>query len=85
MLPPLATHFLKNSVWSRHEPLALPAAGLPITRGGNCFSRRIWHFFATSAVMALARVTMLTRTVAQMMLTRRLDLKGTARTSCSMF
>lgn len=29
MLPPLSTHFLKNSRSSCDEPLALPAAGLP--------------------------------------------------------
>jgi len=60
-------------------------AGLPISRGGNCFSRRIWHFFATSTVMALAPVTPVIRTVAQIRLIRRLDLKGTATALVSTF
>jgi hypothetical protein len=33
-------------------PFALPAAGLPIWRGGNALAVRAEHFLATSAVRA---------------------------------
>src|SRR6476660_4404713 len=55
MLPLLATHLLKYARWSRPDPLALPAAGFPGSRGGNCLAVRALHFLATSAVIAQAR------------------------------
>ena len=54
MLPPLATHLFMNSLWSCAVPLALPAAGLPICRGGNSFARRMLHFFVTSTLTGSA-------------------------------
>jgi hypothetical protein len=38
--------------WSCAVPTALPAAGLPIIRGGNALAVSAEHFFATSAVTA---------------------------------
>ena len=55
MLPLLATHLLKKARWSAPEPLALPAAGLPGSRGGNCLAMSALHFFATSTDIAEAR------------------------------
>jgi hypothetical protein len=54
-LPPFATHFLKYARWSLPDPLALPAAGFPGSRGGNCLAVRTLHFLASSAVIAEAR------------------------------
>jgi hypothetical protein len=54
MLPLLATHLLKYARWSRPDPLALPAAGFPGSRGGNCLAVSALHFLATSAVIAEA-------------------------------
>ena len=53
--PPFATHLLKNSYWDLPDPFALPAAGLPGKRGGNCLAVIALHFLATSAVTAQAR------------------------------
>src|SRR4051812_32670610 len=55
MLPLLATHLLKKVRWSAPEPLALPAAGLPGSRGGNSLAMSALHFFATSTDIAEAR------------------------------
>src|ERR1700755_2591047 len=52
ILPPLATHLLKYSLCCTPDPFALPAAGLPASRGGNAFARSALHFFAASRVMA---------------------------------
>jgi hypothetical protein len=52
MLPPFATHLLKKLLMDGAVPFALPAAGLPGTRGGYALLARISHFFATSAVTA---------------------------------
>jgi hypothetical protein len=38
--------------------LVLPAAGLPTTRDGNAFAVKASHFFATSALTALAPFVM---------------------------
>jgi hypothetical protein len=54
-LPPFATHLLKYARWSLPDPLALPAAGFPGSRGGNCLAVRTLHFLASSAVIAEAR------------------------------
>src|SRR5689334_19010034 len=50
------THLLKNARSSAPDPFALPAAGLPIDRGGNCFAFDALHFLAISAVRANALV-----------------------------
>src|SRR5262249_12908005 len=52
MLPPLATHLLKESRLDCTVPFARPAAGLPGTCGGYALAVRAAHFLATSAVTA---------------------------------
>ena len=56
ILPLLAIHLLKKSCCARPEPFALPAAGLPGSRGGNCFAISVLHFRASSAVTADAEL-----------------------------
>src|SRR4051794_29917408 len=51
-LPLFATHFLKYSSRSFAVPLLLPAAGLPICRGGNALAAAVSQARATSTAMA---------------------------------
>jgi hypothetical protein len=52
MLPPFSRHLLKQIRSDCTVPVSMPAAGLPITRGGNTLATKAAQVFATSAVTA---------------------------------